>query len=270
LKEVAKKMKRIALIVFCLLITVSFASGCSPKTANELVVAMELAYPPFETTDEAGKPSGISVEMAYALGEYLDRPVRIENMAYQGLVPALKTGKADIIISSMTITEERKLTVNFSDPYAKSFLTMLVYKDSPVEQFKDLKQPGRKVAVKKGTTGHFYALDKQVVVFEKESACVLEVSQGRADAFLYDALTVYRNAEKHKETTRTVFTPFQDDFEYWGIAVKKGDEELLKDINQFIEQYNEAGEMNKLADKYLGDIKKVFDDQGLDFFFDID
>ena len=267
-------MKRTALIIFCMLISLAFASGCSTKTANELVVGMELAYPPFETTDEAGKPSGISVEMAYALGEYLNRPVRIENMAYQGLVPALKTGKADIIISSMTITEERKLTVNFSDPYAKSFLTMLVYKDSPVEQFEDLKQPERKVAVKKGTTGHFYALEnldeKQVVVFDKESACVLEVSQGKADAFLYDALTVYRNAEKYKETTRTVFTPFQDEFEYWGIAVKKEDEELLKKVNEFIKQYNESGEMNKLADKYLGDIKKVFDDQGLDFFFDID
>lgn len=73
---------------------------------------MELAYPPFETTDENGDPAGISVEMAYALGEYLDRPVRIENMAWSGLIPALTTGKIDIILSSMTITEERAMAIN--------------------------------------------------------------------------------------------------------------------------------------------------------------
>lgn len=229
-------MKRILMVCLSLVMVLAFFTGCSQSAEEEeLVVAMELAYPPFEMTDEDGVPTGISVEMAYALGEYLGVPIRIENMAYQGLVPALKAGKADVILSSMTITEERAKTVDFSDPYAKSFLTMLVYKDSPIQAFEDLKQPDRKVAVKKGTTGHFYALeylsDNQISVFDKETACVLEVSQGRADAFLYDALTVYKNWQKHEETTRAVFTPFQEDFEYWGIAVKQGEPELLSEIN---------------------------------------
>jgi polar amino acid transport system substrate-binding protein len=212
--------------------------------------------------------------MAYALGEYLGRPVRIENMSFSGLIPALTTGKIDVILSSMTITEERAKTVNFSDPYAKAQLSLLIYKDSPVQSFDDLKEEGRTLAVKKGTTGHLFALDnlpeKNIVVFEKETACILEVSQGRADAFIYDALTIYRNAQDNPDTTRAVFTPFQEEYEYWGMALNKEDTELLAQVNAFIAQYQADGHMDELADKYLGEVKAVFDAQGLPFFFDLD
>jgi polar amino acid transport system substrate-binding protein len=146
------KTKKIPLIVTSVFVILALALGaCAQPATDELVVGMELAYPPFETTDENGDPSGISVEMAYALGEYLGRPVRIENMAFSGLIPALSTGKIDLILSSMTITEERAQTVNFSDPYAKAQLSLLVYKDSPVQSFDDLKAEGRKLAVCAGT-----------------------------------------------------------------------------------------------------------------------
>jgi len=267
-------MKKILLIALVLVMISIPLSSCSNNDDSELVVGMELAYPPFETTDGNNNPTGISVDMAYALGEFLDRPVRIENMEWSGLIPALTTGKVDIVISSMTITEERKKTVNFSDPYAKSQLSLLVNKESPVEEFNDLKGEDRKLAVKKGTTGHSYALahlpEDNIVVFETETACVLEVSQGRADAFIYDAMTIYKNAQIHTDTTEAVFTPFQEDYEYWGAALSKDSTELLEDVNSFIKEYQDEGGMNALADKYLGEIKKVFDDKGLSFFFDID
>jgi polar amino acid transport system substrate-binding protein len=266
-------MKVIASVVLALLFVIATVFGCTQASDDELVVGMELAYPPFEMTDEQGKPDGISVRMAYALGEYLDRPVRIENMAWAGLIPSLTTGKIDLILSSMTITEERAKTVAFSDPYAKAQLSLLVNNDSPVQVFDDLKAPGRLLAVKKGTTGHIFALDRlpeeNIVVFDKESAAVLEVAQGRADAFIYDALTVYRNAQDH-DTTHAVFTPFQEDYEYWGMALRQEDTDLLEQVNAFIADYQAKGEINKLADTYLGEIKEVFDAQGLSFFFDID
>ena len=265
-------MSRKKLWIVVVLLVAIVLSGCAAKK-EELVVGMELAYPPFETTDEKGEPMGISVEMAYALGEYLERPVRIENMSFSGLIPALTTGKIDVILSSMTITEERAKTVAFSEPYAKAQLSLLVYNESPVQRFEDLKADGRKLAVKNGTTGHLFALanlpEANVVVFDKESACVLEVSQGRADAFVYDALTVHRNAQQYP-TTRTVFEPFQDEYEYWGMALQQEDTELIKGVNAWLAQYQAEGGMNKLGDKYLGEIKAVFDAQGLDFFFDID
>lgn len=216
-------MKRILIIMLILAIFVVPLSACGNKDDSELVIGMELEYPPFETTDASGKPDGISVKMAYALGEYLGRPVRIENMTWAGLIPALTTGKVDIVLSSMTITEERAKTVNFSDPYSKSQLSLLVSKSSPVQEFEDLKNEGRKLAVRKGTTGHTYALahlpEDNIVVFATETSCVLEVAQGRADAFIYDAMTIYKNAQIHSDTTTAVFTPFQEDYEYWGMAL---------------------------------------------------
>ncbi len=267
-------MKKLVVVLLIFAILAVPLTACQNKDDSELVVGMELAYPPFETTDESGNPTGISVDIAYALGEYLGRPVRIENMAWSGLIPALTTKKIDIILSSMTITEERAKTVNFSDPYCKAQLSLLVSKSSPVQGFNDLKEDGRKLAVKKGTTGHTYALEHlpegNIVVFEKETSCVLEVKNGNADAFIYDAMTIFKNEQMNPDETKAVFTPFQEDYEYWGMALNQDDKELLKDVNAFLKKYQDDGDMNVLADKYLGDIKKVFDDLNLPFFFDID
>ncbi|MBN1623109.1 MAG: transporter substrate-binding domain-containing protein [Clostridia bacterium] len=267
-------MKKIIFVALVVVILAIPLSSCTTKDSTELVVGMELAYPPFETKDANDNPDGISVKMAYALGEYLGRTVRIEDMEWSGLIPALTTGKVDIVISSMTITEERQKTVNFSDPYAKSQLSLLVNKESSVQEFNDLKADGRLLAVKKGTTGHTYALEhlpeSNIVVFETETSCVLEVAQGRADAFIYDAMTIYKNAQIHTDTTKAVLTPFQEDYEYWGAALNKESTQLLEDVNKFIKEFQGNGGMDELAEQYLGEIKKVFDDQGLSFFFDID
>lgn len=276
-------MKRKILFGLCtILMTAVFAfTGCSQKdnTAEqsdkkELVVGMELAYPPFEMTDQKGNPTGISVDLAYALGEYLGRDVRIENMAYNGLIPSLMTGKIDIILSSMTITEERKESIDFSDPYAKAYLSLLINKNSPVQKFEDLNVEGRKIAVKKGTTGHIYAEKNlpncEIMVFDKESACVLEVVQGKADAFMYDQMTIYKNWQQNPDTTRALLEPFQEELEYWGIGLRKDDSELRDQINAFLKEYNENGGFDELSMKYLAEQKKTFDELGIPFFFDIE
>src|SRR5258706_14423161 len=80
--------------------------ACSPKADSKLIVGMELSYPPFEMTDERGNPSGVSVDLAKALGKHLGKEIAIQNLPFDGLIPALKTGKIDLIISSMTATAE--------------------------------------------------------------------------------------------------------------------------------------------------------------------
>ncbi|MZQ75097.1 MAG: transporter substrate-binding domain-containing protein [Peptoclostridium sp.] len=274
--------KMISLGICTILMTAVFAfTGCSQKDnaaeqsdKKELVVGMELAYPPFEMTDQKGNPTGISVDLAYALGEYLGRDVRIENMAYNGLIPSLMTGKIDIILSSMTITEERKESIDFSDPYAKAYLSLLINKNSPVQKFEDLNVEGRKIAVKKGTTGHLYAEKNlpncEIMVFDKESACVLEVVQGKADAFMYDQMTIYKNWQQNPDTTRALLEPFQEELEYWGIGLRKDDSELRDQINAFLKEYNENGGFDELSMKYLAEQKKTFDELGIPFFFDIE
>ena len=150
-----------------------------------LRVGMEMAYPPFEMTDEQGKPAGVSIELAQALGRELGRPMELQNIALDGLIPSLKTGKIDLIISSMTANEERAKSIAFSDPYLTTGLGLLIPKDSTADKIPALDQKGKRIAVKKGTTGHLYAMSHiktaEVLVFDKESAAVLEVGQiGRA------------------------------------------------------------------------------------------
>lgn len=267
------RKRLLSILLLAVIGSVIWAAGAQEQQSDELVVAMELQYPPFEMSDTDGNPAGISVEIANALGEYLDRPVRIENIAWTGLIPSLQTGKADIIISSMTITEERKEVVDFSDPYITSGLTLLIAADSPVMSFEDLNREGIVVAVKSGTTGSQVARQQltnaQVRQFDEVAACVLEVSQGKADAFIYDALTVYENHKKHPDTTRVNITSIPGTEGYWGMAIKKGNDQLLSDVNDFIASFRQEGGFERIADMYLGEQKALFDASGVPFFFDL-
>ncbi|MGL5579128.1 MAG: transporter substrate-binding domain-containing protein [Fusobacteriaceae bacterium] len=253
------------------LLSLGLALGASSFAADPLVVGMELAYPPFEMTDAKGNPAGFSVDMAQDLGKHLGREIKIENMSYGGLIPALLTKKIDIILSSMTITKEREKSINFSDPYSKSYLSLLAGKNSPVKKPEDLNNKGRKVAVKKGTTAHLVATQyfpqAEVLVFDKETAAVLEVTQGKVDAFIYDPLTVLKNWKDNPETTKPILNQFQKDIEYWGIGYRKGEDELGEKINHFIKEYKAQGGFEKLSEKYLGEQKKAFDERGIPFFF---
>lgn len=242
-------------------------------TSKPLVVAMELAYPPFETRDDAGEPAGVSVDLIKAFGTYIGREVQIENTAWDGLIPALQTGAADLVISSMTITEERKELIDFSDPYANALLAILANGDSKIASIDDLNQEGKTIAVKSGSTGHMYAeknLTKaKVLAMPDESACVIEVSQGRADGFIYDQLTIYRNWQNNQDTTSAVFIPFQDP-EQWGIAVQKGNQKLLDQLNEFLAEYREKGGYEELTEKHLAEEKKAFEELDFQWFFDMD
>src|ERR1044071_8297222 len=100
--------------------------GCHASAADPLRVGMELGYPPFEMRNQKGEPEGVSVDLARALGEALSRPVQIENLPFDGLIPSLRTGKIDLILSSMTATEERSRAIAFSEPYLRTGLCLLV------------------------------------------------------------------------------------------------------------------------------------------------
>lgn len=173
---------------------------------------MELAYPPFETKDDAGNPSGLSVDFMRDFGDAYGYDVEIQNTGWDGLIPSLQTGKADLVISSMTITPEREEAVGFSDPYARAQLAILANSASGASSIEDLDQPDKTVAV---------------------------------------------------------FIPFQDP-EYWGVAVAKGNRELLDQLNEFIAQSRQDGEFDRLTQAYLPQEKAAFDDLGFAWFFDLD
>ena len=267
-------MKKMMCIFLSLVLLMLAAGGCGKEGKNEepLVVAMELAYPPFEGKDEAGEPAGISVDLMEAFGEYIGREIKIENTAWDGLIPSLQTGTADLVISSMTIRPDRAEQVDFSDPYANALLAVLINKNTDASSIEDLNQAGMKIAVKAGSTGHLYAesnlQNAELMALPDESACVMEVAQGRADGFIYDQLTIYRNWQKNIDTTEAIFIPFQEP-EKWGIAVQKGNSELLEQVNAFLKEFREEGGYDKLGETYLSEEKKAFDELGFQWFFDL-
>ena len=267
-------MKKRMCILLSLLLVILAAGGCGKEEKKEepLVVAMELAYPPFEGKDEAGEPTGVSVDLMKAFGEYIGREIKIENTAWDGLIPSLQTGTADLVISSMTIRPDRAEQVDFSDPYANALLAVLVNKNTDASSIEDLNQAGMKMAVKSGSTGHLYAesnlQNAELMVLPDESACVTEVAQGRADGFIYDQLTIYRNWQNNPDTTKAIFIPFQEP-EKWGIAVQKGNSELLEQVNAFLKEFREEGGYDKLEETYLSEEKKAFDELGFQWFFDL-
>lgn len=243
--------------------------GCGSSGKSTLVVGMELAYPPFEMTNEDGTPVGISVEIATALGRNLGREVEIMNFPFDGLIPALKTGKIDLIISSMTATPERAESIDFSSPYLRTGLCLLISRDSSIRSYEDLDSDGRIVAVKLGTTGHAYVASTirsaKVIVLEKEDAGVLEVVQGKADAFIYDQMSTFKNWRRNPETTKALLKPFRE--ESWAIGVRKGNENLVKRVNEFLVEFRATGGFERLGDRFLKEQKEAFRQLGYPFYF---
>jgi polar amino acid transport system substrate-binding protein len=185
------------------------------------------------------------------------------------LIPSLQTHKIDLIISSMTATEERAKSIAFSDPYFTTGLCLLVGKNSPIQSIADADKPGRVLVVKKGTTGHVYATDKvknaRVLVLDAEAACVLEVVEGKADAFIYDQISTYKNWRFNEATTRPLLQPFQK--ESWAIGLRQNDTELRGKVNQFLQDYKAKGGFEKLGDRYLSEQKEAFKKLGYPFYF---
>jgi polar amino acid transport system substrate-binding protein len=188
-------------------------------------------------------------------------------MDFSGLIPALKTGNIDLILSSMTATEERRQSIDFSAPYAFTGLALLVRKDSDVQSIEDLKKPGITLTAKATTTGETWAINNlpktNRVVFENQTACVLEVAQGRADAFIYDQLSIYQYARENPETTRALLKPFVE--ESWAIGISKDKEKLKLQVNAFLDEFRAQGGLAKLGDQYLKNEKKFLEDQGIPF-----
>ena len=253
-------------VLLCLLIGICRLNAADEK---KLLVGMDLAYPPFEMRDPQGLPAGISVDLAKALGTHLHRAVEIQNIPFDGLIPALKTGKIDLIISSMTATPERAQSIDFSEPYLRTGLCLLVAKTAKITSIADADQKGKRIAVKKGTTGHLYAMralkNSRPLVLENENACVLEVVQGKAEAFIYDQMSTFKNWQKNPQTTQAILTPFQE--ESWAIGLAKGQENLRKEVNAFLTTYREKGEFNKLGDQWLSEQKAEFKKLGIPFYF---
>lgn len=264
-------------IIGCLALLV--CAGCNKTSSddgsgdNVLVIGMDPTYPPFEMRDPNGELTGISVDLGRSLGEHLGRPVEFRAIDFQGLIPALKSGKVDLIISSMTRTDERAKSVLFSQPYVANGLCLLVSTESNVNNITDLNQTGRKVVVRTGTTGHLYARktleNTELLPQELVETCVAEVRNGNVDAFVYDQLSVLAYAEKYPDKLKALPKPFQ--IEYWSIAMAPGDDELKSNVDGFLAAWQSSSGPAEAIAKYpeLSRRAEQMQQSGQAFVFDV-
>lgn len=228
------------------------------KAAGVLRVGMEPGYMPFELTNQRGEIIGFDVDMAKRLAKNLGVKLELVSTAWDGIIPSLLTGKFDIIMSGMTITEERAKAIDFADPYIIIGQTALVGKDltGAVKSWKDLDDPKYKIASKLGTTGEIASkkmLPKaQYFSYETEHEGIMEVVNGRIDAFIYDSpYNAVAFAEKGQGKLIFLDKPFTD--EPLGWAVRKGNPKFLAALNQFLAESKENGTYDKIYAKWFKD-----------------
>jgi polar amino acid transport system substrate-binding protein len=225
-----------------------------------LVVAMEPGFLPFEYVDDQDRLVGFDVDLARLLGEALKVRVEFVQVAWDSIIPTLLTGKCDLIISGMTATPERALSVSYTDPYFHTVTCLLVSKKraGDVKGIEDLDRAGRVVVVKAGTTGDFAAQKRcpkaRIVRVGKEVDAAQEVVHGRADAFLYDLWSIRNHHRLNPDATFVVAEPVTR--EPYGIACRKGDPETVAWLNLALRTFRLDGRLKELYDKHgLEDVR---------------
>ncbi|MBU8911187.1 MAG: transporter substrate-binding domain-containing protein [Desulfobacterales bacterium] len=235
--------------------------------SGQLRVGFESGYLPFEMTNTKGKYIGFDIDMGKALAKAMGVKWVPVNTAWDGIIPALVTDKFDVLISGMTVTQERNLAINFSAPYIVIGQAILLNKKhaGKVLSYKDLNDPKFIITSKLGTTGE-QAVKRMIPKatyksFEVETEAVMEVIQGNADATVYDLplIEIMQNAHG-KGKTVALTEPFT--FEPLAMAIRKGDPDFLNYLNNFLRQYKNDGRYERAyakwiqSDKWQADLKK--------------
>ena len=246
------RMKRFltAVLVIAASTACVFAGGATEK-ADGYVFATDATWPPFEFIDENGNLTGFEVELMPLIGEHVGVTMTVENIPWDTIFAGLANGQYDGVASGVTITEERKMSMDFSTPIASQGQVVIVMTESDVQSVNDL--AGRKVGVQIGTTGDF-ALDDYNVEkrqYDDIGLAILDMVNGNIDACVCDSIIasdfVLAN-ENYKGMLRTAGEPFTS--EEIAIAVKKGNTELLNLINEGLEAMKADGSYDELKTKW--------------------
>jgi polar amino acid transport system substrate-binding protein len=232
------------------------ASAPAPAPAKVYVVGTDAAYAPFESQNEKGEIVGFDIEVVQAVAKKAGIEVKFVNTPWEGIFNALAQGDRDMVVSAVTITEERKATMDFSDPYFDAQQLIAVKDSSKVAKFADLKK--LKVGVQTGTTGD-EAVTKllgktstNIKRFESTPLALKELEAGGVDAVVADNGVVINYVAnnpggKFKSISDKEFVP-----EQYGIALKKGNAELMAKINKGLADIKADGSYDAIYTKYFG------------------
>jgi glutamine transport system substrate-binding protein len=257
------------LLVSMLLVLSLFLAACGTESndnsnagqggteeAKVYKVGIDVTYPPFEY-EEGGEYKGIDIDLMNAIAENQGFEIEYSPMDFGGIIPAMQANQLDVAIAGMSITEERKNVVDFSEPYFDAGVTLVVKAgNTSIKTPEDLK--GKKVAVKKGTSGANYAMENadeigfEVVQFNDSPAMFQEVANGNADALIEDYPVIAYAIAQSNLDLETVGERLNDD--QYGIAVLKGENaDLLEKINKGLADLRESGKYDEIINTYLAE-----------------
>lgn len=242
-------MKKLLATVLAGVMTLSFGMTALAD-GDVLVMATNAEFPPYEY-HEGDEIVGIDAEVAALIAEELGMTLEIEDMAFDSVLAAVQSGKADIAMAGITVTEDRKLAVNFTDTYTTATQMIIVREDSEIASPDDL--VGKTIGVQLGTTGDIYAEDVEGATIERYNKgfeAVQAVIQGKIDAVVIDGEPAKVFVEQN-EGIKLLDEAFTE--EEYAIAVAKDNEELLEKINTALNTLKDNGEFDKVVAKYIGD-----------------
>jgi ABC-type amino acid transport substrate-binding protein len=227
----------------------SGAAALSTVLAGKLTMATNATFPPYEMTTDSGEIEGIDVDTAKAIAEKLGLELQVDDMEFDAALLSVQQGKADIVMAGVTVTDERKAVMDFSDSYATGIQSIIVPNDSDIASPDDL--VGKKIGTQRGTTGYIYCSDDfgedSVVAYDSGLTAVQALNNGQVDAVVIDnaPATQYVAANPGLKVLDTSYAE-----EDYAIGMAKGS--ALEDaINKALEELKEDGTLQSIVDKYI-------------------
>lgn len=246
-------MKKITVVLLSLVLVMCLA-GCGKSASGTaqsgvLVMATNAEFPPYEY-HEGSAIVGIDAEIAAAIAEKMGCELQIEDIAFDSIIPEVSSGKADMGMAGMTVTEERMENVDFSATYAVARQVVIVAEGSGITSLADL--DGKTIGVQQGTTGDIYATDEfgddHIERYAKGMEAVQALSQGKIDAVIIDNEPA-KVFITENEGLIILDEAYAD--EEYAIAVKKGNTVLLEQINKALEELKADGTLDAIVAKYI-------------------
>jgi polar amino acid transport system substrate-binding protein len=251
--------KGITLVLACLAILAVAFAGCTGSNsgagAQVYIVGIDVPYPPFSYIDEQGTPTGFDVESMRWIAENQGFEVKFQQVAWDGIIPALQAGKIDLIYSGMTITEDRGEKVSFSTPYWTVNQDVVAAESSDVT-IDDVLAGKATIGTQRGCTAAIwveeYLIDvglmpeENLKLYDNTPLAVNDLENGRIDVVMYDDL-VLKDIIEGKAIGKIGFVETKEEF---GIAVRKDDAELLDQINAGLSNLKNDPYWEELIDTY--------------------
>lgn len=243
-------------MVICLTLSL-FACGNTTTTAtnegassSKLIVGTSAGFPPYEFR-EGNKIVGIDAEIMEAIAADLGYTIEWQDMKFDSLISALSSNKVDIVIAGMTVTEDRKESVDFTDTYTAAVQSIIIKKGGNISNVDDVE--GKLIGVQQGTTGDIYASDDygndKVQRFNEGADAVQALLNGKIDCVIIDDQVAKNFVDTHKTELELLDTAYTE--EEYAMAVKKGNTQLLNQVNKSIKSLKDNGTVRRIIDKYI-------------------